>query len=121
MARIFLDANILVDILENRKNTSGIKLDEQETYISALTVHIAFYVTKKKIPSRFVTEILNDINLIDFTNEITQKALQGPTPDFEDNVQLHSAADLECDVFLTSDQELLKMRFFGKTKICDAI
>lgn len=35
----------------------------------------------------------------------------------EDNIQLHSAAEAECDFFLTSDDKLLKIKFFGKTEI----
>lgn len=45
------------------------------------------------------------------------KALEGPTVDFEDNTQLHSAAEAECDYFLTNDEKLLKMKFFGKTRL----
>lgn len=56
-------------------------------------------------------------NMVDFSREISNKALRGPTDDFEDNVQLHSAAQAECDLFLTEDKKLLTLKFFGKTRV----
>lgn len=35
--------------------------------------------------------------------------------------QLHSAAEAECDYFLTSDKKLLAMKFFGKTRIVSTL
>ncbi len=117
MAKVFLDANILIDILENRKNIPVTKFDNYETYTSPLSTHILFYVGKKKVPFPLISEMLLDINLVNFSHSITKKALAGPSEDFEDNVQLHSAAKSECDLFITSDKILLAMKFFGKTQI----
>lgn len=55
--------------------------------------------------------------MIPFDSAIAEKALVGPTSDFEDNVQLHSAAEAECDIFLTEDKKLSDMKFFGKVRI----
>lgn len=43
--------------------------------------------------------------------------MEGPTKDLEDNIQLHSAAEAESDIFLTADKKLVDMKFFGKTQI----
>ena len=51
------------------------------------------------------------------TEYILDKALQGPTKDLEDNIQLHSAAEADCDFFITRDRQLLALGYFGKTKI----
>ena len=110
MAKVFLDANILVDILEKRGGFSLAQFDNQEIYASTLSIHIMFYVSKKKIPYDLIPEILLDVNLVNFTHDITKKALLGPTEDFEDNVQIHSASDAECDIFLTEDKKLLNMK-----------
>lgn len=56
-------------------------------------------------------------SIVDLSRSILDKALQGPTADLEDNIQLHSAAEADCDLFLTNDERLLKITFFGKTKI----
>ena len=53
--------------------------------------------------------------------KIVDAALTGPTVDFEDNVQLHSAAEEDCNLFLTSDKKILAMKFFGKVKIAGEI
>jgi len=50
------------------------------------------------------------------TDKILDLALEGPVDDLEDNIQLHSASEAECDVFLTNDKRLLGIKFFGKTK-----
>ena len=121
MAKVFLDVNILIDIVETRKDVSLSVFDNHETYVSPLSIHILFYVGKKKVPFPRVSQMLLDINLVSFANTITEKALSGPTNDFEDNVQLHSAAEAECDFFLTSDKKLLDMKFFGKTKILSSL
>lgn len=117
MARVFLDANILIDIVEKRKDLSISDFKGHEVYISPLSIHISFYVKKKKIPFPRLIYILSDINIVPLSVKITENALLGPTTDFEDNVQLHSGTEAECELFLTNDKKLLDMKFFGKTQI----
>jgi predicted nucleic acid-binding protein len=117
MAKIFLDTNAFLDILTSRSPRSVVDYDGHNIYISALTIHIALYVLKIKIPNREIGEILSNFELVGLTNEITLKALEGPTVDFEDNIQLHSAAAEECKYLITADKSLLKMKFFGVTRM----
>lgn len=117
MAKIFLDANVVIDILEQRKETSLSSLNNHQTYMSPLSLHIFFYVEKKKVPYIPLSSFMTNNNIVDITEDLAQKALIGPTSDFEDNIQLHSAAEAECDTFLTSDKQLLDIKFFGKTQI----
>lgn len=69
------------------------------------------------MPNLILTNQLEEFQIFDLTSTILNLATQGPTTDLEDNIQLHSAAEAECDYFLTSDASLLKMKFFGKTRI----
>lgn len=117
MAKIFIDANIFIDLVEKRSQLNTDDLDGHDLFISPLSVHILMYVTKKKIPYPSLSDIVNRFLLIDFDSDIVSKAILNPTNDFEDNVQLYSAAEANCDLFLTSDAKLLKMKFFGKTEI----
>lgn len=117
MARVFLDANILIDLLEKRGQVSQESLNDHEVFVSPLSIHISAYITKRKIPNSELTAIMDDFTVTIFDEHICNKALQSPTTDFEDNVQLHSAAEAECDFFLTNDKQILNMKFFGKTKI----
>lgn len=118
MARVFLDANYFIDLVEERKKEVSLnKFLEDQLFISSLSVHILTYLYKYKIPHKGLNEALKKFNVIDFGKQIVATSLLGPTTDFEDNVQLHSAAQAKCDLFLTEDRKLLNMKFFGKTRI----
>lgn len=73
------------------------------------------------MPNKNLNKLLKYLTLISIDGKITINSLEGPTNDFEDNLQLHSAATCECDYFLTNDKNLLSMRFFGKTQIVNSI
>lgn len=97
MAKIFLDTNIFIDLVEGRGNKDTAQdLDGQKIYISQFEV-------------------------VNLTKNIHNNSLDGPIPDLEDNIKLHSATETDCDYFLTNDEKLLKMKFFGKAKIVDKI
>ena len=117
MARVFLDANIFIDLAENRGKISTDDLDNHDLFVSALLPHILMYITKRKVPYDKLSSIIDSFTIISFDHSICYKALDGPTSDFEDNVQLHSAAEAECDLFLTNDRRLLGLKFFGKARI----
>ncbi|MBI2415891.1 MAG: type II toxin-antitoxin system VapC family toxin [Candidatus Kerfeldbacteria bacterium] len=121
MARIFLDANIFIDLVEQRGVITSKDLKGHDLFISPLSVHILMYVTKKKIPYSKLAELLQLFLIIPFEQAIIHKALRGPMDDFEDNIQLHSAAMADCNLFLTHDKKLLQLSFFGKTQLTSAI
>lgn len=97
------------------------KLVKNKVYLSPLSVHIYIYLYKKKMPDQNLLKIQELINFVPIDESITNKSMAGPTSDFEDNLQLHSAASFECDYFLTNDKHLLSLRFFGKTQIADSL
>lgn len=117
MAKVFLDANVFIDLVEKRKPLDRKKLYTHSLYLSPLSIHILAYLYKYKVPDERFADIDRFFNLIPFDLKITIKALEGPTADLEDNIQLHSAAEAECDLFLTNDTKLLNIKFFGKMQI----
>jgi predicted nucleic acid-binding protein len=121
MVNIYLDVNVLVDIIGERKCNFDVMIGNSDTTISVLSVHILSYLLKKKIPDEIFEKIVGRFKLVDLDNSMVKKALRGPTSDFEDNVQLYSAVAGECDYFLTLDKKLLKMKYFGKMRICDRL
>lgn len=121
MAKVFLDVNKVIDLVENRKEIAPESLDGHDLFISALSMHIFFYVTKQRVPYKRLEEVIQDFSIVDLDQTICYKSFVDPTNDFEDNVQLHCAANADCDVFLTSDKKLLNMKFFGKTRILQAL
>lgn len=121
MARIFLDANYFISLMELRDDINSQSFASHKFFVSTLSVHILFYVNKIKVPNEKVNEMIGNMNFIALSDELLMKALKGPTSDLEDNIQLHSLSDTEADYFLTRDQDLLKMKFFGKAAIVDKI
>lgn len=118
MAKIFLDANYFIDAVHRTPEKQILEtLEGYVIYVSILSFHIYCYSFKIKIPSQEVVAQKEKFQIVDFSINILDKAFEGPTQDFEDNVQLHSAAEADCDFFLTSDEKLLKLKFFGKMEI----
>ncbi|MBU0569773.1 type II toxin-antitoxin system VapC family toxin [Patescibacteria group bacterium] len=120
MAKIFLDTNWLIDILI-RDRSKAKQLTNFQTFTSPLSYHILCYTHKAKLPEVKIKKSLRDIEIVGLTRKVLDIALEGPTKDLEDNIQLHSAAEAECDYFLTNDKDLLKMKFFGKTKVVNKL
>lgn len=127
MARVFLDTNFYFEL---QRETSSAYIDVTKTtkekwkrlrgnllFISPLSTHILFYARKLKVPDQEVNELQEQFGIVPLTKFILDKALEGPTTDLEDNIQLHSAAEADCGYFLTNDQKLLNLKFFGKTEI----
>ena len=120
MANIYLDANKVLD-LAYRKTQVREELDRHHVFLSPLSIHILCYTGKRSLPDEDVNQFIDGFHIVDLTKDILEKSLSGPTSDLEDNIQLHSAAEAECDYFLTSDKRLLAMKFFGKTRIMSTI
>jgi len=121
MAKVFLDANIFIDIIEKRASTAIEDFREHILFISPLSIHILTYTYKYKIPDKKLDGLEKLYNLVAYDLPIVLSSLTGPTDDFEDNVQLHSAAEADCNFFLTSDKKLLALKFFGKVEMVSRI
>jgi len=121
MAKIFLDTNYFIDALHRKPEKEILEsLENNIIYISPLSVHIFCYIFKINVKDKSLITQVDKFQLVDFSEDVLIRALEGPTSDFEDNVQLHSAANAQCDVFLTEDKNLLEMTFFGKVRITNS-
>ena len=121
MANIFLDTNYLI-FLSGKENLPTLHaLKDHTAFISTLTVHIYYYVLKIQVPDTPSLEFLREYNIVDFTHEVLERSLFGPTNDLGDNVQLHSAVRANCDYFVTQNKKLLGMKYFGKMKVVSQI
>lgn len=122
MARVFLDTNYFIDAVVRQPEKQILKtLIGRTNLISFISVAVYCYLFKIKVPNEQLSIQLEEFQLVELTQAISEKALLGPTNDLEDNIQLHSAAEAECDIFLTSDKKLLQIKFFGKTQILSEI
>lgn len=122
MATVFLDTNAFIDSIHRRPEKEILKrIKNHIVYISPLSFHIYCYVYKIKIPNTHIVAQKDKFQIVEFSESILETALDGPTPDFEDNVQLHSAAHSDCEMFVTSDKKLLSLKFFGKLQIISPV
>ena len=122
MVKIFLDTNVFIDAIHRHPEQEVLSMLESSTiFISPLSVHIYCYIYKIKVLGSHLHSQMEKFELVDLNSNIYKKAISGPTNDFEDNVQLHSAVEVDCDIFLTHDKDLLKLGYFGKTKISDHV
>lgn len=121
MAKVFLDTNYFIGLVNRAPEVDTEILDKHQGFISTLSCHILFYVNKIHVPDKKTNSFIDDFNLVELSQDILNKALFNPTEDLEDNIQLHSAAQSDCDIFLTADKKLLKLKFFGKVKIVSSI
>lgn len=110
MAKIFLDANCLIDVFGRRDETLATLLNPHQLNISALSLHIFAYVEKLHMPTSLLSQISSLVHVVNLTGVIVNHSAQGPTPDFEDNIQLQSAVAVGCQYFLTRENRLLKMK-----------
>lgn len=118
MARVFLDTNIFIDAIHRAPEKAILKgLKGHIIYVSALSFHIYCYTFKIKLPNKKVESQKEKFQIVDFSEHILDKALSGPASDLEDNIQLHSCAETDCDFFLTNNTKLLNLTFFGKAKV----
>lgn len=131
--KLFIDTNILLDLIlgRNLEDSNIIEIIENfedvEFYISALSIHIIFYILKVKYGTvlyKKITNALEVINIIDITDKIIRKSYKFKYLDFEDTIQYFSAIKY-CDVLLTRNikdfrkiQELNKDK---KIKICSFV
>lgn len=113
---IFLDTNILVDIVANRfpfsKNAIIIfdycqrkKINMYCTSHSIATLH---YIAKKIVDEKelrsIIEDLLNTISIIAVSESILKKSLKSPHKDFEDAIQITAAQSINTmDCIVTRD------------------
>lgn len=103
MKHIFLDTNVIIDVLANREPFSTVAsklLDcgdkgKLNIYISALSYSNIYYILHKSCSHKEMISLLKDIRAIsttmDVTEEIIGKAIESGLKDFEDAIQLNTA------------------------------
>ncbi|OIP87733.1 hypothetical protein CO009_00195 [Candidatus Shapirobacteria bacterium CG_4_8_14_3_um_filter_35_11] len=121
MASIFLDVNELISLIKDERNDIWGGLQKQRLVVSVLSWHIVCYLLKWKVPHDKLSDLYDSLVSVEMKRSVVKRAMEGPTDDFEDNVQLHCAVEAECDYFLTLDKKLLSMKYFGKMVICDRL
>lgn|SRR3989344_7471080 len=120
--KVFLDTNYFIDAVHRKPEKKILdSLAGYSVFISPISIPVYCYLFKIKVPNKILSSQVKKFRIANTDSDLLIKSLEGPTSDLEDNIQLHSAAETECDYFLTNDEKLLNMKFFGKTKITDSL
>jgi predicted nucleic acid-binding protein len=113
---IFLDTNILVDIVANRfpfsKNAISIfdycQRHKVKMYSSSHSIAAMYYIGKKVVDEKelrsIIEDLLDTISIIAVTESILKKSLKSNHKDFEDAIQITSAQSINSmDCIITRD------------------
>jgi len=118
--KVFLDANILIDITLSRPKAEAARAILQagidgkaELYTTPSVLHITAYFTAVQFNRRQTKEILltllNDVKVIDCDHSTALIALSnGEIEDTEDALQYFTALKNRMDFFISSDKKLKK-------------
>jgi predicted nucleic acid-binding protein len=118
-SKIFLDANILLDLTLKRGGYDEAKaiLDvviggRVQAFTTSSVIHIAgYYLTKaygSKKAKDLLLGILMDVTIIDLSHEMAIVALSSNLDDIEDSLQYFAAIHHKIDYFISQDKQLKK-------------
>lgn len=112
--RVFLDTNILVDLLSDRPPFSSEALEvfslaekgKVKLYTSTHSIATTHYILKKHVGEKHLRHLLSElsdkIEVLDITQSILKSSLKSAHRDFEDAIQMIAAESVgEMDYILT--------------------
>ncbi len=107
MKKVFVDTNILVDLIADRRPFSKFaiqifsKAEERKIklYTSSHSIATTHYLLKKYIDEKELRDILHNIldylNIVAIDQDVIKKGLKSKHKDFEDAIQIISAYSIE--------------------------
>jgi predicted nucleic acid-binding protein len=116
MKKIFIDTNILLDVILHRadfyKQAAAIWADcesrKVQGYVSAISLNNMHYIMRKKVDSdtalEYVRLVLNVFSIVPLDESILRLAVDLPQKDFEDAIQTFSAVQIKADCIVTRDK-----------------
>lgn len=134
--KIFLDANICLDLLDSKRQTARKSIEwymqnkdseEIEFYFSSDFITTFYYILtqKRKYNPKDVIATIDALSFeiipfyLSHSDFILAKEsfIDGIFDDFEDLMILHSAVRLGCDSFVSNDKALLNLKEFEGVEI----
>jgi predicted nucleic acid-binding protein len=122
MKHLFLDTNVLIDFLSDRKPFSddgailfNYSLNKKiKIYVSAVSYNNIYYIIIKSLTLQSTIRILNELQelteCIDVTNEVLKNSLNSDFKDFEDAIQYYSAkSESKIDFIVTRNSKDFKL------------
>ncbi len=113
MERLFLDTNLLLDFVLDRKPFSdhteeilALKYTQKKKlFTSALSIANVAYVVRKagKNPFTTVEDLFDWVEIVNLTKAELKSSVKSTFKDFEDAIQYYSAQSIQADVIITRD------------------
>ena len=121
MKQIFLDTNVIIDFLADRKPFSVAAarifnfaiLGKIKLYISAVSYNNIYYILRQSFSNDETIKLLDELSemteIADVTKSIIKKSLKSDLKDFEDAIQYNCALSLhKIDFIITRDTKDFK-------------
>ena len=121
MKQIFLDTNVIIDFLADRKPLSVAAaeifnyavLGKIKLYISAVSYNNIYYILRQSFSNTETIKLLDELSqmteIADVTKSIIKTSLKSDLKDFEDAVQYNCALSLnKIDFIITRDTKDFK-------------
>ncbi|MEJ7780789.1 MAG: PIN domain-containing protein [Daejeonella sp.] len=117
-SKIFLDANIILEYILRRKQAEivdslfvEIENRKYRAFTSVSVIQICSYWIEKKFGTakakHILLTLLNNLIIIDATQEFIVTALHSPVEDIEDALQYYTAIQHKMDYFITLDKKFI--------------
>jgi predicted nucleic acid-binding protein len=121
MTHVFVDTNVLIDLLADRKPFSSdvAKLFDYSIekkihiHIAAVSYNNIYYILRQSLSHNETVKILTELNecsdIINVSGEIIERSLKSDFKDFEDAIQYHCAKSInKIDFIVTRDTKGFK-------------
>ncbi len=107
MKIIFLDTNVIIDFLADRRPFSLIAAEiftaslsgKVKIYISAVSYNNIYYISRQSLSHSETVKLLEELaemaEIVDVTKTIIKKALKSDFKDFEDTIQYNCALTIK--------------------------
>jgi len=121
MKRVFLDTNVIIDFLADRKPFAGAaagifshaELGNITIFISAVSYNNIYYILRQSVSHvqalRLLDELTQLCEIVEVSGNTIRSALKSGFKDFEDAIQYHCAVSVDrIDAIVTRDTKDFK-------------
>lgn len=117
MKKVFVDTNVLVDVLDNREafvvdSANVLELGFQgtvELYTSAMSFATCLYLTRRALGKEGAADAIRVLREYIHISPITERefdlAFSEKATDYEDMLQYHSALSAGCEIIVTRNEK----------------
>jgi predicted nucleic acid-binding protein len=116
MDKIFIDSDIILDLIQERENYSDalqlftlIEENKIKGFVSPLIFANLFYILRKQESSKFALQVLIRLkallHILTIGDKIIELALSSGFKDFEDAIQYYSALEENLEYLITRNKE----------------